>query len=142
MAARRLLIIMLVLLAISTVLALVVPSRSPRNADRSTSTSTTETTPRPDPTLTPDITGKVVSAHFDFLSKTRNTVDVHRGDQLILSVTGSTGDDIEIPHFGLTETVTPYAPAVFNLIVDESGTFPIRAVGADLVVGRIVSTNP
>ncbi len=61
------------------------------------------------------------------------------GQRLVLLVGGAVGDDISIPAFGLTETMTPSAPARFDLIVDRPGHFAVRAYTADRVVGRILS---
>ena len=70
------------------------------------------------------------------------TIVLRPGDQLQLAVSGSFGDEITIPGFGLTETMTRFAPASFDLIVDRAGRFPIRAIGADRLVGRIKAAEP
>jgi hypothetical protein len=137
-AARRLVVVMLVLLAISTLAAALIPP--PSKQAPSTEESTGATT---EPTQSaPSGGGKLVNARIDVGNAPAPTVVVERGDQLVLDVSAPFGDDIEIPAFGVTETVDPFAPAHFDLFANSRGTFPIRAVDARRVVGRIVVGPP
>jgi hypothetical protein len=136
MAARRLVIVMLVLLAVSTLAAALVPApeSDPGPAD------TTRARPTPGNGQPPTITtagGRLVRARIEISNRRPETIAVRPGDQLQLQVSGDFGDDITIPAFGLTETMTRLAPARFDLIVGEAGTFPIRTVEAGRLVGRI-----
>lgn len=130
MAARRLVIVMLVLLGISTLAAALVPG--PERGSP-TATGTIEGSSEGDTgSARPASRGSLVERRLR-VSKTPGTVGVRAGDQLRLAVSGSYGDQITIPAFGLTETMTPYAPARFDVLVAEQGSFPIRAEQSGLV---------
>jgi hypothetical protein len=140
MAARRLIIVMLVLLGLSTLVAALVPAPEPSGGGPGSETGPAGgagpsegqdgASPRPGGTVAARITVSVAAPE---------TVKVKPGQRLVLLVGGPIGEDISIPAFGLTETMTPSAPARFDLIVDRAGRFPIRAYGAERPVGRIVS---
>jgi hypothetical protein len=137
MAARRLVIVMLVLLGLSTLVAALVPG-----PDRSTpaGTGTIDTRPRAgSPGTAGSAPGGRLVQRLLRISTRPATVAVRPGDQLRLAVGGSYGDEITIPAFGLTETMTPYAPARFDLIVPEVGSFPILAGESGRLIGRIRS---
>jgi hypothetical protein len=139
MAARRLIVVMLVLLGLSTIVAALVPA--PQNSGNGPGPVGRGQATRPKP---PTETGAVkpagfTSARIEVSRGAPPVVRVRPGERLVLLVGGRVGDDISIPAFGLTETMTPTAPARFDLIVDRSGRFAVRAFSADRVVGRIVS---
>ena len=135
MAARRLLIIMLVLLGISTLAAALVDTRSFREEGTgSTIASETEqtvppaTVPRGSP-LEPvvvEVKGERVTV-----------VRVEVGDQLPLAVSARKADLVEIPALGLLEPIAPGAPARFDLLAQEPTSYGLRLVNADRVVARI-----
>ena len=136
MAARRLVIVMLVLLGLSTLAAAFIhpPARN--------GTPTTIGRQKPPPSSNPAATGsagRLVTAAFRISNAKPKTVSVSPGDELRLAVSGPFGDSIEIPGFGLTETMSLYAPAHFDLIVDRPGRFAVRAVDAGLLAGWILS---
>lgn len=141
MAARRLVIVMLVLLAVSTLAAALVPtpeSDDPRPV--ATDTATSGQGPEPDAGAAGSPEGRLVARRIRVGEGEKpRSVEVRSGDQLLLLVSGRLADDIAIPAFGLVETMTPFSPARFDLIVDRTGRFPIRAERAARVVGRIVS---
>jgi hypothetical protein len=141
MAARRLVVVMLVLLGLSTLVAALVPTPDSHRGDSTATTgggakspSSPPATPRPEPART-------VNARLTVSRAAPHLIRVKTGQRLVLLVGGPVGDDISIPAFGLTETMTPQAPAHFDLIVDRAGRFPVRAFGADRVVGTIVSKS-
>ena len=136
MAARRLLIVMLVLLGISTLAAALVPT--PDRSGSPTGATDTVDTGSEDKPERRQATSRLVRRRIRVGDKPA-VVHVHPGEQLRLAVGGPFGDDIEIPALGLTATMTPYAPATFDVIVPESGTFAIRAVQTGRLVGRIES---
>lgn len=139
MAARRLVIVMLVLLGISTLAAALVPTPD-RDGTESGPTDTVDPgTPREPERELPQ--GRFVQRHLRIDDKPA-TVRVRPGDQLHLTVGGPLSDDITIPALGLTATLTPYAPAVFDVLVPRTGTFAIRALNIETVVGRIESRRP
>jgi hypothetical protein len=138
MAARRLVIVMLVLLGISTLAAALIPTPD-RSGPSTDSTDTIASLPeQPQPS---QAAGRLVSRKIRIDDKPA-IVRVHPGDELRLTVSGPFADDIEIPAFGLTTTMTPYAPATFDVIVPEAGSFAIRAVQTGRPVGRIDSQPP
>lgn len=140
MAARRLVVVMLVLLGISTLVAALVPTPNRHQSDSTTTTGAGGTTrPAPSAPSSPAAPADLLNARITVSGGAPEVVKVHPRQRLVLLVGGAVGDDISIPAFGLTETMTPEAPARFDLIVDRRGKFAVRAFGADRVVGRIVS---
>jgi hypothetical protein len=128
-AARRLLILMLVLLGVSTVAAALVPV-DPDAGEDSTSTSTT--------TATRAATGKLVPASIDAGKRNAQTVRAHVGDQLQLRVESPRrADEVEIPALDEIDDVDPDAPAHFDLLLFDKGRFPVRLVDADRQIGAI-----
>lgn len=142
MAARRLVIVMLVLLGLSTLAAALLP-----RPDRSGSDPAGNTGASGAQASAPPPAGSPASAPPPGLVNARITVSKHRppvvrvhpGNRLVLLVGGPFGDDISIPAFGLTQTMAPSAPARFDLIVNRAGRFGVRAFGAERVIGTIVS---
>jgi hypothetical protein len=146
MAARRLLIVMLILLGLSTLAAALVPQRAPRNGT-TTGTTTTQsipTTPMPITDVLPPVAEIAVGG-----KKFPVVAPVHVGDQLTLLVRSRRPREISIPEFGLIGFATRDTPARFELLPTTPGTFGIlfaarhvigEGVGAAAsgkVVGRI-----
>jgi hypothetical protein len=134
MAARRLLIVLLVLLGLSTLAAALLPQRDLRREG----TAQTVTSP----TQTQATTTASVPNGFGFqpieitvggnkiplvACKPRavHCTPIHVGDQVPLVVKSKVATELEIPQFGLVAVVAPNAPASFNLIPDVSGTIGI-----------------
>jgi hypothetical protein len=134
MAARRLLIVMLVLLGISTLGAALIPSE---RLERARTTSTTQ--PLPPDTLP---SGERVRAKVRVARGRLPVVGIKLGQQLVLRVAAKTRDDVEIPRLGLTEAVDPVTPARFDLLPTESGRYAIRLVHADRTGAEIVVAPP
>ena len=147
MAARRLVVLLVVLLGLATAIAALAPTPAQRK-QTSTAANATGTTgsgsPRSliDPAQKPVVNPGTVRAHVEVSNRPPKTIRVAPGDRLVLSVGASYGADVEIPAFGLTGTFTPYAPAVFDLIVLHPGTFPVRTVRSGRVVALISSGQP
>lgn len=138
MAARRLLIVMLILLGISTLAAALVPPQSARDeSSGSTATAQTETTPTD---KLPN--GKALSATIAVGGDQIPVVPVKLGDQLTLTVKSDRADLLEIPALGLVEAVAPGSPARFEVLAEERGSYGIRFVEADRVVARIEVEAP
>ena len=132
MAARRLLIVMLVLLGISILGGTLLPSQRAR--DR---TATTETTEEPivrDTLPRGDLLAKTIRVP----GKRQLAIPVRVGDQLVLQVASDRHDVVEIPKLGLADAVDPFAPARFDILAVSAGSYPIRLVAADRRVGRIL----
>lgn len=146
MAARRLLIVMLILLGLSTLAAALVPQRALRNGTTSgtKTTQSSPTTPSPITDVLPPVAEITVGG-----KKFPVVAPVHVGDQLTLLVRSRRPRQISIPEFGLIGFATRDTPARFELLPTTPGTFGIlfaarhvigEGVGAAAsgkVVGRI-----
>ena len=143
MAARRLVVVMLVLLFISSLAAALAPVRP--GEDRSDSTSTTSTTSAPEPPAADEPEGRlvkaVVKADGDGGAK-RPTVRAGVGDQLQLRVDSRRVATVEVAGLGATEGVAPLAPARFDLLLTEAGRYPIRFLESREQIATLVVERP
>jgi hypothetical protein len=123
MAARRLLIVMLILLGVSTLAAALVPQRTLRDGGATTGavtrTAPTTTMTQATPHYVPPTKITVGGRKFPVVAP------VHVGDQLTLLVRSRFPTQIEIPEFGLIRFATRDTPARFVLLADIPGTFGI-----------------
>jgi hypothetical protein len=134
MAARRLLIVMLILLGLSTLAAALVPQGALRNGTTTgTTTQSIPTTPSvPITDVLPPVAEITVGGEkFPVVAP----VDV--GDQLTLLVRSRRPKQISIPEFGLIGFATEDTPARFELLPSTPGTFGILFAASGKVVGRI-----
>jgi hypothetical protein len=131
-AARRLLILMLVLLGVSTVAAALVPVDRDTGDDTTTTTTSTREAP----------TGKREPKSIDAGADKPKTIRVEVGDQLQLRVTSPRADQVEIPALDELEDVDPEAPAHFDLLLFDKGRFPVRLVEANRQIGAIKVAKP
>jgi hypothetical protein len=140
MAARRLLIVMLVLLGLSTLAAALVPQRTLRDgATNSTTTTTTQpttTTPTPNPAFLRPTKITVGGKEFPVVSP------IEVGDQLRLLIRSHVPAEIEIPEFGLLGFASPDTPARFELLPEVPGTFGILFADTGKVAGQIKVVAP
>jgi hypothetical protein len=134
MAARRLLIVMLVLLGISSVIAVMIPSPENRsNPEETAATGATGATGAGEPEIskgTPDSQSgpKRESVSMDVGDPVE--VNAAAGSHMILTVRSREGSDVEIKGLGLADFADPYAPAVFDLILPpDPGRFAVKAPG-------------
>jgi hypothetical protein len=136
MPVRRLLIVMLILLGLSTLAAALVPSHPVRNGGTdstavsvaSTATDTLDAAPKGKNEL--GVTAKVGNGPI-------KVIPIHVGDQIALILYSKRADELEIPALGLVEAVGPNLPARFDLLITQAGDYGIRYVEADRVVARI-----
>ena len=139
MAARRLLIVMLILLGISTLAAALVPQRT-LNDDAttgSTTQATTETTAaNPAPGYRPPTKITVGGKKFPVVSP------VPVGDQLTLLVRSRLPAQISIPEFGQFGFAAPDAPARFELLATTPGTFGVLYADTGKVAAQIRVVEP
>jgi hypothetical protein len=145
MAARRLLIVMLVLLGISTLAAALIP-QSKLNDDSNTTTTTGSTTtqaqtttasnPAPPPGYLPPTKITVGGKKLPVVSP------VHVGDSLTLRVRSVVPMQVAIPAFGQLGFATPEAPAQFSLVATTPGTIGIVDAAHNRVVAQIRVVNP
>lgn len=134
MAARRLLIVLVILLAISTFAALLVPPQGTDEGEDETLGSTPTGTEgrRPPPR------GELVRASIDADQAKPRSVQLKLGDQLSLEVRSRRADQVVISGFGLIDDVERDAPARFDLFADRTGRFAVRLLDRSETVGRIV----
>jgi hypothetical protein len=147
MAARRLLIVMLVLLGLSTLAAALVPQHALRDGTTGSTTTTrpTESTTTPEPpagrSLSVEIRvgGKKVPVVAAPLCKARKPrcEPLHVGDQLSLQVLSRNQSELEIPAFGLIGVATDNSPALFQLLPREPGTIGVLFTSPREVAARI-----
>lgn len=148
MAARRLIIVLLVLFAISIVAAMIAPERrGPLLGDRSSSStdSTTSTTTTTTEAKAPDdlpAGGEALTVRIEASESKPESVEAFVGDQLELNVGSERSREIEIPAFGEVETAAPDAPADFNLLLRDAGKLPIIDADSGALLGRIDVAEP
>jgi hypothetical protein len=90
----------------------------------------------------PTKTGLLLVSRMRISNRPPKTVRIERGDELRLEVAAPFGDDVEIPALGLTASVTPFAPAQFDLLATEIGIFPVRTVDSARLAGRLLVGKP
>ena len=126
MAARRLLIVMLVLLGLSTLAAALIPQSGPREGETTESTTQATTTT---PTTTADepagrtLTAKIlvggkklpVVAGPVCAERKRRCEPIHVGDQLTLLVHSKVPTQLELAEFGQFAFAARQAPARFEV---------------------------
>jgi hypothetical protein len=145
MAARRLLIVMLVLLGLSTLAAALVPQHALRDGTTASTTTTQPTTttaePPPGRSLNVEILvgGKKVPVVAASLCKARKPrcEPLHVGDQLSLEVLSKGQAELEIPAFGLIGVASNNSPAFFQLLPQEPGTIGVLFTTPRRVAARI-----
>jgi hypothetical protein len=137
MAARRLLIVMLVLLGLSTLAAALVPQRTLNDggstATTTTQPATTSTTTTTVETVPPQI---AISVGPKKLPLVRSRV----GDQFTLLVKSSRPKEIAIPKLGLVGFSSPGTPARFELLTSTPGTFGILFAASGKVAAKLEVT--
>jgi hypothetical protein len=124
MAARRLLIVMLVLLGLSTLAAALVPQRT-LNEGGTTATTTTQTTTTSAPNPAFQRPTKIKVGKSPAGKRLFPLVRADVNDQFTLLVRSSFPTQIEIHEFGLIGFATPDTPARFELLADTPGIFGI-----------------
>lgn len=139
MAARRLLIVLLVLLGLSTLAAALVPQRTLREGTSAT-TATTASGPATTTTQVPASVPPEVPITVPM--KKPPVVLAHLGDQFTLLVTSTKGRQISIPEFGLLGFAAPDAPARFELLPTVPGTFGILFATTGKVAARLEVVEP
>ena len=147
MAARRLLIVMLVLLGLSTLAAALVPQHNlRRETTATTTTQPAQTAPVAPPagrTLAAQITvgtkkgPPVVAGPVCVKDKAKCGPPFHVGDQITLLVLSTFPTQLEIKQFGLISFATPQAPARFELLPREPGTYGILYAPSGDVAARL-----
>ena len=153
MAARRLLIVMLILLGLSTLAAALLPPQALREDTTGTTSSTevTETTPTdtvPRGEELPQQRIKVGGRRIPVVScppplrRAGRCTPIEPGDQLSLVVSSRKADELEMPAFGLVDSVGPNEPARFEILVTSPGSYKIRFVSTGRIAARIEAEKP
>jgi hypothetical protein len=148
MAARRLLIVMLILLGLSTLAAALVPQHALRDATTGATTTTqptTTTTPEPPagrslsaPIMVGGKKIPVVAGPVCQKGKSKCDPSIHVGDQVSLQVFSKEGQKaLQIPALGLFGIASPNSPAFFELLPQEPGTIGILFSPSDKVAARV-----
>ena len=133
MAARRLLILLLAVLAISTIGAALI---APQPADPPPARTTTQGDSRAPPR---EAGGRLIEASVRVRRARPETIRLHPGDQLELTVRSRTPGQVSVPRFGLLEDAGPDEPAELSLLVDEPGDFHVRFAPGGGTVAHIVA---
>jgi len=131
MLGRRFLLLVAVLMGLTALAASVAP-REPINRDGSG-------TPTPTATPTQSAAG---GGSLQTVTKRLNTAEgvtrvvVDEGDLVDLEVSGSELDTVTL--FDEVSPIDPDSPAVFQLLADAPGEYPIELLDADRQVGTLV----
>jgi len=133
MLARRLLLLIAVLLVVGAVATAVAPQDSIRD-DR----ATTPTVTTPPTASVPQTAGTTVPAELpgDTPGKTK-TVRARVGDLIDLTVEATEPDTVTIEGYDEIQPADPDSPAHFSFFADEPGTFDVTLQEAGTVVGRL-----
>ncbi len=127
MAARRLILVMLVLLVLSSAVAALIPIDRGELTDETTSTTTTTAPPAP--------SGKLVKASIRADAAEPQRIRLHKGDQLDLKIFSSKPGSAEIVALGVFEQLDRLDPAVVDLLLLDQGTYPVRFLPAQAATG-------
>jgi hypothetical protein len=164
MAARRLLIVMLILLGISSALAIVLPKpgRDDPPPEKSAATGANGATGTTGADEKDDASGEssfpdadeneedadakaeAGSARYESVRLVAGKpveIEARPGSRLVLTVKSQEGSAVEIEGLGLTGFADPYAPAIFDLILpSEPGRYAVSAPGAK--PSAVIDTRP
>lgn len=126
MVARRLLLLLAVLMLLSALAAQIAPPPEER-ASRGSETAT----PTPTPSSTPPERPDAVELTVDAASPSEDPIRVRVGDTLRLTVEVDDLVSVEIVGTDQIETAEPDSPAIFNLLVERPGPYPIVVLERD-----------
>jgi hypothetical protein len=126
--ARRLLLFAAVLLLLATLAAGVAPRRP---------------LPPPPTSTIPADPGepRTVERRISADASGGTTVRVERGEILKLEVSGRVLDSVLLEGLDRMDAIEPLTPAMFDVLAEHPGTYPIRLVAADRRIGRLVITQ-
>jgi hypothetical protein len=130
-AARRLILVMLVLLVLSSIAAALIP------VERSHTPQLESTTTKPARAGIP--AGTFVHRRISAQASRPVKIALKVGDQLGLTVRTTSPGQVEIPAFGELANVEPAFPAHLDVLALERGRFPVRLVGKRTIATIVVS---
>lgn len=136
MAARRLILVMLVLLIVSSVGFALVPVPSSQLDQATTTAESMTRAPVSEPS------GALVAERIRAGSGKPREIEIALGDQLELTVIGQRFDQVAIARLGMLEDVDRGAPAVFDLLPIAPGSYGVRLLGAGETIARIEVAKP
>ncbi len=100
--------------------------------------------PAPPPSALPDRAADgdagTVERRLSVDDDASTAVRVARGDIVRLEVAGDVLDSVELDGLDRIEVIEPVTPAMFEVLAERPGTYPIRLVAADRRIGRLVIT--
>lgn len=134
MAARRLLIVLLLLLGISTLAAALLPDRAGERENGTEEETATRPSTAPTERTSP---GGERGVGVRIQPGRVRVIRAEVGEQLTIRVRADRAGLLEIPALGLVDAVAPGAPARFNLLPTEPASYGIRFLDSERVVARI-----
>ena len=127
MLARRLLIALAVLMVITALAAGLAPRESAMDEGS------------PSPAATGEVVQEPVMQTLDAQAEGQR-VEAEVGQIVRIVVTSDTLDTVSMAEVGF-ETTEPGSPALFELLADVPGTYPIELLEADRQIGELVITG-
>jgi hypothetical protein len=137
MVARRLLIVMLVMLVIASLSSVFLAEPGRRTGAGSPQTTTGEHPTGP-PERRAEGKGRLVRVTLESSASRPQTIRLRTGDQLALRVDARRTAQVALVGLGQLEDVVPLGPARFNLYADREGRFPVRMLPVKRTIGVIV----
>ena len=136
MAARRLLIVLAILMAISIAAAAIAPQRPVTGPGEPATTATEEATDRSTGS------GGRVRERLQASADSPPTARAEVGDQLSLSVGAEMPLEVEIANLGLIGNADPAAPALFDVLLRDPGALAVTDAANGQIVGRVLVRRP
>jgi hypothetical protein len=133
MLGRRFLLLVAVLMGLTALAATIAP-RQPLVAERSQRATPTPS-PTPSPSAAPGGTLRAVERTISADSKPVR-VAVRHGQQVQLTVTGSALDSVSL--LDEIEPIEEDSPALFDVLADTPGEYPIQLVDSGRRIGTLV----
>jgi hypothetical protein len=136
MAARRLVIVLLVLLGVAIFATALAPTKSDDEPQATTAAPPSAAAAAPVKTEAPP----PLVLHAG--RKKPEELPLEAGIAYSLDVEAEQPDTVAIPAFGLTQAVDPNAPAHFDILPATPGTFVVKLLGTGTVAGRLKVSPP
>ena len=132
------LVLVLVLMGLTALAASVAPQPEPARVGPSVGPAPSPATAtEAAPAGKPQTVERSLSAD---LGAPEQRVRARVGDTISLEVTGDVLDSVLIPGLDRMETLAPSSPAVFEILADRPGEFPITLLEAKRPIGELVVT--
>lgn len=145
MAARRILILFVVLMGLGVLASSIAPRGGVPGGPGTTPTTQTRTTPtieQPPSPPTNLVKADVQAPDAADRAFRPERIKAAQGDRVVLLVRATFEDQVQVDGYDLIEPVSQFAPAAFDFIADQAGSFDVRLLGADRIVARLVVTPP